>query len=120
MFYELTTFSERKYIVIHCTGYLKSWAKIGLDDTESETEDPCNLSCLVAVGRILPSITMPNPSMKYRPITFISRHAIDGKFVFVDQRYPNRIFFGQIIMAFFTVIIMLVTRSTRNHIYAYH
>lgn len=73
--------------MIHCTGYLKSWSKIGLDDVESETEDPCNLSCLVAVGRILSPITIPSPSIKYRPITFISRHAIDGKFVFVDQRY---------------------------------
>ncbi|ODN01137.1 Protein cycle [Orchesella cincta] len=78
--------NERKYIVIHCTGYLKSWAKVGLEEAESETEDPCNLSCLVAIGRILPPITVPPPSIKYRPVSFISRHAIDGKFVFVDQR----------------------------------
>ncbi|CAL8082352.1 unnamed protein product [Orchesella dallaii] len=78
--------TERKYIVIHCTGYLKSWAKVGLDEAESDTEDPCNLSCLVAIGRILPPITVPSPSIKYRPVSFISRHAIDGKFVFVDQR----------------------------------
>lgn len=72
--------------MIHCTGYLKSWAKVGLEEQESETEDPCNLSCLVAIGRILPPISIPSQSVKYRPITFISRHAIDGKFVFVDQR----------------------------------
>uniref|UniRef100_A0A1B6BWB0 Cycle n=2 Tax=Clastoptera arizonana TaxID=38151 RepID=A0A1B6BWB0_9HEMI len=48
--------SDRKYSVIQCTGYLKSWApaKIGLEEHEGEGEgDSCNLSCLVAVGRII-------------------------------------------------------------------
>ncbi|KAK4877542.1 hypothetical protein RN001_010048 [Aquatica leii] len=85
--------SDKHYNVIHCTGYLKSWAptKIGLEDQESEGDDTCNLSCLVAVGRILPHIpsnisTVAQNKMTTRPIQFISRHALDGKFVFVDQR----------------------------------
>ena len=118
---------EKKYMVVHCTGYLKSWApaKIGMNDQDGEGNvDACNLSCLVsylgkhvgsvdmyvvllllqvAVGRVHPSTisksskdgsagsvsrcggsngpTPPAPS-----IEFTSRHAIDGKFVFVDQR----------------------------------
>lgn len=81
--------------MIQCTGYLKSWApaKIGLEEQEVEGDEACNLSCLVAVGRVLPRITQvaapsttPNkPNVK--PIQFVSRHAMDGKFVFVDQRY---------------------------------
>jgi len=77
---------ERNYIVIHCTGYLKSWAKVGMDDNEGESEDPGNMSCLVAVGRVLPPISPNSATLKYRPVTFISRHAMDGKFIFVDQR----------------------------------
>jgi hypothetical protein len=44
--------NEKKYCVIQCTGYLKSWAptKNGVDEQESEAEGECNLSlsCLVA------------------------------------------------------------------------
>ncbi|KAK9500395.1 hypothetical protein O3M35_001672 [Rhynocoris fuscipes] len=91
--------SDKKYRVIQCTGYLKPWAsssKIGLDD-EKEPEadgDSCNLSCLVAMGRLiptpLPSVQEPlkryQPPINVRPLQFISRHAMDGKFLFVDQR----------------------------------
>jgi len=48
---------DKKFSVIHCTGYLKSWApaKMGLEEHESETDGECNLSlsCLVAVGRLV-------------------------------------------------------------------
>ncbi|XP_046997855.1 protein cycle isoform X2 [Schistocerca americana] len=85
---------DRKYCVIQCTGYLKSWApaKIGLEEQESEGEgDACNLSCLVAVGRVQPQVTQRSPLTgmrrpNVRTIQFISRHALDGKFLFVDQR----------------------------------
>lgn len=88
--------SDKKYSVIQCTGYLKSWApaKIGLEEQETESDsDSCNLSCLVAVGRIPPNVLSPNvnpPANNYpniRSIQFMSRHAMDGKFLFVDQRY---------------------------------
>lgn len=105
--------SDKKYSVIQCTGYLKSWApaKIGMEEQENDCDgDSCNLSCLVAVGRIPPNIfttqnsppqsseatptatpttttaatSATNPNL--RTIQFISRHAMDGKFLFVDQR----------------------------------
>lgn len=91
---------EKKYVVVHCTGYLKSWApaKIGVDDQDTEGDvDACNLSCLVAVGRIQPmhciNDTIGESTIKSGPprpptlsMEFTSRHTIDGKFLFVDQR----------------------------------
>lgn len=110
--------TDKKFSVIQCTGYLKSWApaKIGLEEQESEAEGECNLSlsCLVAVGRLVdfnngffkpntPKIIgNPNTNNKsninnnnngngapdpvLRNLQFTSRHAMDGKFLFVDQR----------------------------------
>lgn len=81
--------TDKKYNVIHCTGYLKSWApaKIGLEEHEAEVDgDSCNLSCLVAIGRIMPHISTVAATSQSRPIQFVSRHALDGKFLFVDQR----------------------------------
>lgn len=121
MFYH---FPDKKYSVIQCTGYLKSWApaKIGLEEHETDGEgESCNLSCLVAVGRVQPSLfqsqisgngnlTNRRPTVdgssgnnastgtngckgfnrnnipNLRNVQFISRHAMDGKFLFVDQR----------------------------------
>lgn len=87
--------SDKKYVVIQCTGYLKSWApaKIGLDEQQQESSecdpDSYNLSCLVAVGRILQNPLIHhsmNSNSCIRSIQFLSRHAMDGKFLFVDQR----------------------------------
>ncbi|XP_076241212.1 basic helix-loop-helix ARNT-like protein cyc isoform X3 [Calliopsis andreniformis] len=79
-----------KYCVIQCTGYLKSWApaKIDLEEQEGDGDgDACNLSCLVAVGRLQSTIPTSLPKKpRLRPIKFVSRHAMDGKFLFVDQR----------------------------------
>ncbi|XP_067121946.1 protein cycle isoform X2 [Centruroides vittatus] len=83
--------SDRKYCVIHCTGYLKSWTPIKLsleEDGEGDNES-CNLSCLVAVGRAqqgLIHLSPSRPGLEVCPTEFISRHAADGKFLFVDQR----------------------------------
>ncbi|KAF4527229.1 hypothetical protein B566_EDAN016033, partial [Ephemera danica] len=47
----------RRYSVIQCTGYLKSWApaKMGLEEGDGEDGDSAShLSCLVAVGRSQP------------------------------------------------------------------
>lgn len=106
--------SSKKYITIHCTGYLKSWSasKIGIDEQETEGDgESCNLPCLVAVGRIPPNIirtssvattttttttttassTSPPPINRKPPnlrsVQFLSRHTMDGKFLFVDQGY---------------------------------
>ncbi|CAK9803787.1 Aryl hydrocarbon receptor nuclear translocator-like protein 1 [Anthophora plagiata] len=79
-----------KYCVIQCTGYLKSWApaKIDLEEQEGDGDgEACNLSCLVAVGRLQSTIPTSLPKKpRLRPIKFVSRHAMDGKFLFVDQR----------------------------------
>lgn len=86
-------YEDWKYAVIQCTGYLKSWApaKISMEEQESENDsENCNLSCLVAVGRLQPtldSLSLTSPyKLKLRSIKFVSRHTIDGKFLFVDQR----------------------------------
>ncbi|KAI1301240.1 Aryl hydrocarbon receptor nuclear translocator-like protein 1 [Halotydeus destructor] len=56
--------SQKKYCVIHCVGYLKSWASstssksTAGDEAETETENP-NLSCLVAVGRAVAEFKPP-------------------------------------------------------------
>lgn len=99
--------ADKKFCVVQCTGYLKSWApaKIGLEEQEVEGDGDCNLSlsCLVAVGRLVDfnsgffksnnsmssnctnvNSNIPDPVL--RNIQFTSRHAMDGKFLFVDQR----------------------------------
>lgn len=81
---------------MQCTGYLKSWAPAkSSTDQENENEgtfdgEACNLSCLVAVGRVQPELLALSPGItipRLRTIEFVSRHAIDGKFIFVDQRF---------------------------------
>ncbi|XP_070803883.1 basic helix-loop-helix ARNT-like protein 2 [Pituophis catenifer annectens] len=78
---------HKKYCTIHCTGYLKSWStnEVGIEeDTEKEGG---NFNCLVAIGRLHP-YTIPQKSfeIKVKPTEFVTRFAVDGKFVFVDQR----------------------------------
>lgn len=79
---------KKPYVVVHCTGYLKSWPPSGTSgDEEDEENESRNLSCLVAVGRLetiydeMTDYTQPGIAKE-----FISRHTIDGKFTFVDQR----------------------------------
>lgn len=65
----------------------------GASPDGGEEGDPCSLSCLVAVGRALADLA-PAPSAPpvaaVGPITrhlqYVSRHATDGKYLFVDQR----------------------------------
>nr|AAR14937.1 BMAL [Antheraea pernyi] len=88
--------SEKKYCVVQCTGYLKSWAPAELSEASSTTADctedgeASNMSCLVAVGRTLEDLTPMSvttcPTVPTRPLMYTSRHATDGKFIFVDQR----------------------------------
>lgn len=106
--------TDKKFCVVQCTGYLKSWApaKIGVEEQETEADGECNLSlsCLVAVGRLVDfnngyfkpnsknmNVNPNTPSTSsqstntikpdpVRTLQFTSRHAMDGKFLFVDQR----------------------------------
>ncbi|KAG7274833.1 hypothetical protein CRUP_038806 [Coryphaenoides rupestris] len=82
---------RKSFCTIHSTGYLKSWppTKMGLDEDNEPDNEGCNLSCLVAIGRLHPHI-LPQPvtpDIHVKPTEYVSRHAIDGKFVFVDQRW---------------------------------
>ncbi|GBP97685.1 Aryl hydrocarbon receptor nuclear translocator-like protein 1 [Eumeta japonica] len=85
---------SRKYCVVQCTGYLKSWspANVATDNTNNESNEDLensNMSCLVAVGRILPDFPVAPVEADVSPVRlpqFVSRHATDGKFLFVDQR----------------------------------
>ncbi|XP_021000848.1 protein cycle [Parasteatoda tepidariorum] len=81
--------SDRKYCVIRCTGYLKSWAPANLSlDLDNDVDSDCNLSCLVAIGQVQHCLSNPIPKdgIEVRSMEFTSRHAVDGKFLFVDQR----------------------------------
>uniref|UniRef100_A0A4W4G8Y0 Aryl hydrocarbon receptor nuclear translocator-like 1a n=1 Tax=Electrophorus electricus TaxID=8005 RepID=A0A4W4G8Y0_ELEEL len=81
---------RKSFCTIHSTGYLKSWppTKMGLDEDGEPDNEGCNLSCLVAIGRLHPHIVAQplNGDIRVKPTEYVSRHAIDGKFVFVDQR----------------------------------
>ncbi|XP_043206152.1 aryl hydrocarbon receptor nuclear translocator homolog isoform X2 [Amphibalanus amphitrite] len=80
------------YAVVHCTGYIKNWPPTGIQmervDDEVMGSSHC---CMVAIGRLqitsVPSaseLTNANNSNE-----FVSRHGMDGKFSFVDQRCLN-------------------------------
>ncbi|XP_047524460.1 protein cycle isoform X2 [Pieris napi] len=102
---------DKKYCVVQFTGYLKSWAPAEMCEPGGSTEcvgedEACNLSCLVAVGRAVPELLYPPqppsgpststdraPHPPLRQLQFISRHAPDGKFLFVDQRVTQALGF---------------------------
>lgn len=82
------------YAVLHCTGYIKNWPPSGVqmdrveDDSQSQSSSHC---CLVSIARLQVTST-PNTSDLMGSTSqneFISRHAMDGKFTFVDQRVSN-------------------------------
>lgn len=91
--------TEKKYCTIHVMGYIKNWmagpeahSRPGEESEREAAEDSgFNLTCLVAVGRTIPQYNPPSASTKTETIPieevqFVSRHAMDGKFLFVDQR----------------------------------
>nr|WJN61961.1 cycle [Phauda flammans] len=96
---------DKKYCVVQCTGYLKSWAPADVSEgcgssngsgcgevgDGGDDSDASNM-CLVAVGRALHDL-IPQQAMRTnfptpatRLLQYVSRHATDGKFLFVDQR----------------------------------
>lgn len=90
--------------MIQCTGYLKPWTQLNEcenlsvksleqgddndgNDVGADSEPVKNISCLVAVGRIINnSASTSLLSDIVKPPCFTSKHTIDGKFLSVDQR----------------------------------
>ncbi|CAK6443589.1 unnamed protein product [Pipistrellus nathusii] len=85
---DTTKKDHRKFCTVHCTGYLRSWPTsiIGMEEERNNKEDN-NFTCLVAIGRLYPH-TIPQNSgeVKVKPTEFITRFAVNGKIVYVDQR----------------------------------
>lgn len=78
------------YAVVHCTGYIKNWPPSGVQIERNDIDDSHggNHCCLVAIGRLQVTNT-PNTSDlsgANSGCEFTSRHSMDGKFTFVDQR----------------------------------
>lgn len=73
------------YSIVHVTGYIKNWPPSGVQMDRGE--DDTSHCCLVAIGRLQVTST-PNSSdlLGNNSTEFISRHSVDGKFTFVDQR----------------------------------
>ncbi|KAM9230584.1 basic helix-loop-helix ARNT-like protein 2 isoform 5-T5 [Dugong dugon] len=79
---------HRKFYTIHCTGYLRSWPPntVGMEEERNSKKDS-HFTCLVAIGRLHPYIVPQNSGeVKVKPTEFITRFAVNGKFVYVDQR----------------------------------
>lgn len=79
----------QNYAVVHCTGYIKNWPPTAVQmDRPNEDDVHTSHCCLVAIGRLQVTST-PNTSDlsgSSSNAEFISRHCMDGKFTFVDQR----------------------------------
>lgn len=80
---------EPQYVVVHCTGFIKSWPPAGVTLSEEEADNnQGNRFCLVAIGRLqvtcCPSDTNINNISV--PVEFISRHNCQGMYTFVDHR----------------------------------
>lgn len=76
------------YTVVHVTGYIKNWPPSGVQIDRDTDENGGGHCCLVAIGRLQVTST-PNCNDLMGPnaaTEFISRHSIEGKFTFVDQR----------------------------------
>ena len=50
-------------------------------------DDDGSHCCLVAIGRLQVTSTPNSTDLMGNNSEFISRHSVDGKFTFVDQRY---------------------------------
>ncbi|XP_065355012.1 aryl hydrocarbon receptor nuclear translocator homolog [Calliphora vicina] len=82
------------FAVVHCTGYIKNWPPTemfpGVHMDRSDDEMHGSHCCLVAIGRLqVTSTASTDISNANNQSEFITRHAVDGKFTFVDQRVMN-------------------------------
>ncbi|XP_026816126.1 aryl hydrocarbon receptor nuclear translocator homolog isoform X2 [Rhopalosiphum maidis] len=87
-----------EFAVIHCTGYIKNWPPSGQFDhplsgvqIERAVEEDGTHCCLVAIGRLQVTSTPNTTDLagSNSNAEFISRHSMDGKFTFVDQRVTH-------------------------------
>lgn len=85
----------QNYAVVHCTGYIKNWPPTDMFpgvpiDRSGEDDLHSSHCCLVAIGRLqVTSTTAHDLNSGNNQSEFISRHALDGKFTFVDQRVTH-------------------------------
>ncbi|KAJ3597514.1 hypothetical protein NHX12_001037 [Muraenolepis orangiensis] len=80
---------EQQYVVVHCTGYIKSWPPTGASLSDEEADNPQGSRyCLVAIGRLQVTCCPGDSDMNSIsvPVEFISRHNCQGTFTFVDHR----------------------------------
>nr|QRW93023.1 Hypoxia-inducible factor 1 beta [Acipenser sp. YT-2021] len=80
---------EPQYVVVHCTGYIRSWPPAGISLPEEESDAVQGSKfCLVAIGRLQVSSCSSSTDMSNIsiPIEFISRHSSKGVYTFVDHR----------------------------------
>uniref|UniRef100_A0A8C4E8S1 Aryl hydrocarbon receptor nuclear translocator n=1 Tax=Dicentrarchus labrax TaxID=13489 RepID=A0A8C4E8S1_DICLA len=79
---------EPQYVVVHCTGYIKSWPPAGKTSNDEADNTQGSRYCLVAIGRLqvtcCPGETDINSISV--PVEFISRHNCQGMFTFIDHR----------------------------------
>ncbi|XP_018573510.1 aryl hydrocarbon receptor nuclear translocator homolog isoform X4 [Anoplophora glabripennis] len=83
----------QNFAVVHCTGYIKNWPPTDMFpgvQLERQADDEIHTAhcCLVAIGRLQVTSTPNTSDMSGSSSNseFISRHSMDGKFTFVDQR----------------------------------
>ncbi|XP_032414150.1 aryl hydrocarbon receptor nuclear translocator isoform X4 [Xiphophorus hellerii] len=80
---------EPQYVVVHCTGYVKSWPPAGVSLTDDEADNnQGSRYCLVAIGRLQVTCCPGDTDLNSIsvPVEFISRHNCQGMFTFVDHR----------------------------------
>ncbi|CAD5125825.1 DgyrCDS14028 [Dimorphilus gyrociliatus] len=100
----------QQYAIVHVTGYLKNWSLSAMQmdrGANGQDDDLQSSCCLVGIGRLQvtssPSVSDMNST---GASTYISRHSVDGKFTFVDQRvvsvlgYQPQEFFGKYLHEF--------------------
>ncbi|RWS10827.1 aryl hydrocarbon receptor nuclear translocator-like isoform X1 [Dinothrombium tinctorium] len=81
------------YTVVHCTGYIKNWPPtgVGMERLDSDDGHVGSHCCLVAIGRLQVTSTPDASDLMGTNSAneFVTRHSMDGKFTFVDQRVTN-------------------------------
>ncbi|XP_059181767.1 basic helix-loop-helix ARNT-like protein 2 isoform X2 [Centropristis striata] len=76
-----------RYCTLHCTGYMRSWPSSQLDADGDVEKETLNLTCLVTVCRPLTHTShQPPKDISIKPPEFVTRCAIDGKYIFVEQK----------------------------------